>query len=124
MSRKNRRAAVRMARSPPGKPLDSLYNPCPAFGYWCLAVYCPIPDTHQVGDCPWYQRRHEKIMKPLILDFETRSRIDLTQQGTTVYARDPSTEALCLGYQFNDATYVADLLRRPRMPPRVQDGLD
>lgn len=37
-------------------------------------------------------------MRAVILDFETRSRIDLTREGTAIYARDKSTQVLCLGY--------------------------
>ena len=34
-----------------------------------------------------------------VIDFETRSLVDLKKQGVSVYARHPSTEVLCLGYQ-------------------------
>lgn len=34
----------------------------------------------------------------ITLDFETRSRVDLSNCGSSVYARDPSTEILCLAY--------------------------
>ena len=34
----------------------------------------------------------------LTIDFETRSRVDLGDCGAGVYARDPSTEILCLAY--------------------------
>ena len=58
-------------------------------------------------------------MIPIILDFETRSAIDLTQQGTSVYARDPSTRALCLGYQIGleGTTYVKPYLNSSSAPP-------
>ena len=32
------------------------------------------------------------------IDFETRSKIDLTEQGLDVYANDPSTEVLCIAF--------------------------
>ena len=32
------------------------------------------------------------------IDFETRSNIDLTEQGLDIYANDPSTEVLCIAY--------------------------
>ena len=32
------------------------------------------------------------------IDFETRSKIDLTEQGLDVYANDPSTEVLCVAF--------------------------
>ena len=35
-------------------------------------------------------------MKAIVLDFETRSRCDLKMAGAVVYARDPSTDVLCL----------------------------
>jgi DNA polymerase len=38
----------------------------------------------------------------LWLDFETRSRCDLTVYGVYNYARDPSTEVLCMSYAFDD----------------------
>lgn len=34
----------------------------------------------------------------IFLDFETRSRVDLKKVGTSVYARHPSTEILCLAW--------------------------
>ena len=46
------------------------------------------------------------VMKPLIIDFETRSRINLPRQGTTVYVRDTSTRVLCIGYQWEGKTVV------------------
>jgi len=36
------------------------------------------------------------------LDFETRSRCDLKKHGAYIYAKDPSTEVLCLCYAFDD----------------------
>ncbi len=38
----------------------------------------------------------------LWLDFETRSRCDLTVRGVYNYAMDPSTEVLCMSYAFDD----------------------
>ena len=35
----------------------------------------------------------------IVLDFETRSRVDLRTTGASVYARDPSTTVLCLAWQ-------------------------
>lgn len=34
----------------------------------------------------------------MVIDFETRSRVDLRKCGTSVYARHPSTSILCLAY--------------------------
>jgi DNA polymerase len=36
------------------------------------------------------------------LDFETRSRCDLISRGVYNYAQDPSTEALCMAYAYDD----------------------
>ena len=38
----------------------------------------------------------------IYLDCETRSEVDLKVCGDDVYARDPSTDCLCLAYAFND----------------------
>jgi hypothetical protein len=38
----------------------------------------------------------------LWIDFETRSRCDLTKHGVYNYAQDPSTEVLCMSYAFDD----------------------
>ena len=60
-------------------------------------------------------------MKPLIIDFETRSRVDLTRRGATVYARDPSTQVICIGYQWQGKTAVRTWPRG--MPPVVRQAL-
>lgn len=39
------------------------------------------------------------VLFVLTIDFETRSRVDLRKCGTSVYARHPSTEILCLAWQ-------------------------
>lgn len=45
----------------------------------------------------------------LFLDFETRSAIDLKKCGAEVYAKNPTTDILCVGYAFNDyATAVVE----------------
>jgi len=36
------------------------------------------------------------------LDFETRSLCDLTKHGGYIYAKDPSTEVICMSYAFGD----------------------
>lgn len=41
-------------------------------------------------------------MEILSIDFETRSRADLRRAGLHVYARDKSTEVLCMAYAFGD----------------------
>ena len=37
------------------------------------------------------------------IDFETRSRVDLPKLGLDKYARDPSTEVICMAYSFGGA---------------------
>lgn len=41
-------------------------------------------------------------MSILFLDFETRSAVDIKKCGADVYARDPSTDVMCMGYAFDD----------------------
>jgi DNA polymerase len=41
-------------------------------------------------------------MKTLWIDFETRSRCDLKAHGVYNYARDPSTDVLCMSWAFDD----------------------
>ena len=60
--------------------------------------------------------RHEKAsdaastppitMKILWVDFETRSRCDLTSKGVYNYAQDASTDVLCMSYAFGDDDVV------------------
>lgn len=47
------------------------------------------------------------------IDFETRSKIDLTEQGLDIYANDPSTEVLCIAFGNNqDNVKVASNLNK------------
>jgi DNA polymerase len=46
-------------------------------------------------------------MKKIIIDFETRSEIDLRKVGPWVYAEHPSTEILCIGYKIGKHSNVA-----------------
>jgi len=55
-------------------------------------------------------------MKFLIIDFETRSRVDLKRAGTDRYCADPSTEILCMvateaGNFSSPRTWVCNLLK-------------
>lgn len=43
-----------------------------------------------------------------ILDYETRSEADLKKVGSYDYARDPSTEIICLGYRFGTRETLRD----------------
>ena len=54
----------------------------------------------------------------LWLDFETRSRCDLTQAGAYNYAQDASTEVLCMSYAFDDEDVTTWLPGQP-FPERV-----
>jgi len=57
-------------------------------------------------------------MAILWLDFETRSRCDLKSAGVYNYARDPSTEVLCMSYAFDDEPVETWLPKYP-FPERV-----
>jgi DNA polymerase len=59
-------------------------------------------------------------MLPVILwlDFETRSRCDLTSAGVYNYAQDGSTEVLCMSYAFDDEDVVTWQPGQP-FPDRV-----
>lgn len=41
-------------------------------------------------------------MNKLIIDFETRSRVELKTRGVYVYAEDPSTDVICMALKWND----------------------
>ena len=47
----------------------------------------------------------------VLLDFETRSFCDLKKTGAFVYAEDPTTEVICLGYTRDDTYPVVSLWR-------------
>jgi DNA polymerase len=53
---------------------------------------------------------------PLFLDFETRSRVDLASCGQDVYAADPSTSVLIVGYAIGDGEPVSLMTRDAEMP--------
>lgn len=57
-------------------------------------------------------------MTTLWLDFETRSRCDLTQAGAYNYAQDASTEVLCMSYAFDEEEVTTWLPGQP-FPERV-----
>ena len=59
-------------------------------------------------------------MTILWLDFETRSRVDLTVAGAYNYAQDMSTEVLCMSYAFDDEDVQTWLPSKP-FPQRVAD---
>ena len=52
------------------------------------------------------------------IDFETRSRCDLTSAGAYNYAQDPSTQVLCMSYAFGDAEVETWMPGQP-FPDRV-----
>ena len=48
------------------------------------------------------------------IDFETRSKIDLKEQGLDIYANDPTTEVLCIAFGANvDTIFVAHDFEQP-----------
>jgi DNA polymerase len=55
----------------------------------------------------------------LWLDFETKSRCDLTKRGVYNYAQDPSTEVLCMSWAFDDEDVQTWLPDRQLCPARV-----
>lgn len=57
-------------------------------------------------------------MSILWVDFETRSRCDLSTCGVYNYMQDPSTEVLCMSYAFDDEDVVTWTPDRP-FPTRV-----
>lgn len=58
----------------------------------------------------------------LWLDFETRSRCDLLTRGVYNYARDPSTEVLCMSYAFDDDPVRTWLPQQP-FPEKIREHL-
>jgi DNA polymerase bacteriophage-type len=58
-------------------------------------------------------------MSILWIDFETRSLCDLTKHGTYIYAKDPSTEILCMSYAFDDGNVVTWDPLTSDFPPEV-----
>jgi DNA polymerase len=59
-------------------------------------------------------------MSILWLDFETRSRCDLSAKGVYNYAQDASTDVLCMSYAFDDDDVVTWTPDQP-FPDRVKD---
>jgi DNA polymerase len=59
-------------------------------------------------------------MKILYCDFETRSRCDLKAHGVYNYARDPSTDVLCMSWAFDDEEVQTWLPGQP-FPERVRN---
>jgi DNA polymerase len=59
------------------------------------------------------------------IDFETRSAIDLADQGLDIYANDPSTEVLCIAYgphKDNVLVYHPERENVERLLKHVRDG--
>jgi DNA polymerase len=59
-------------------------------------------------------------MKTLWIDFETRSRCDLKAHGVYNYARDASTDVLCMSWAFDDGEVQTWLPGQP-FPDEVRD---
>jgi len=53
------------------------------------------------------------------IDFETRSTIDLTEQGLDIYANDDTTEVLCIA--FGNPTTDSVIVTKPRVDPSNED---
>ncbi len=51
-----------------------------------------------------------------VLDYETRSKVELKTSGAIVYARDESTSIFCLGYRINHGTRFLWIPERSPMP--------
>ena len=52
-------------------------------------------------------------MKLLIVDFETKSRVDLKTAGTDTYVADPSTDILCAAFAFADPSDTRSWVWQP-----------
>lgn len=61
-------------------------------------------------------------MTDLHLDFETRSRVDLPSRGLDLYASDPSTRVLMLGWAVDDST-PAIWMPGQAVPSELKDAL-
>lgn len=59
----------------------------------------------------------------LIVDFETRSRVDLTTAGSDLYAQDLSTEILCMAVCFSDPDDKRQWLWYPKYRKAPYEGL-
>jgi DNA polymerase len=58
----------------------------------------------------------------ITLDFETRSRCDLVSKGLHVYARDPSTEVLCVAWKFDDGPTQVAKYPSQELIARIAEG--
>ncbi len=63
-------------------------------------------------------------MTKLYLDFETRSTADLKIVGLDNYAKNESTEAILLGWAFDDDEPALWFPHGGRMPPEVQEAIE
>ncbi len=88
-----------MTSAPSKKRVSTAFlaNSVPA-GNRVLARSCESVDA-----TPCFQFFFGKNLVPdIFIDFETRSRVDLRVSGVNRYARDPSTEVLCMAYAIED----------------------
>lgn len=60
----------------------------------------------------------------LSLDFETKSKVELTKCGADVYSRDPSTRPLMLGWRFDKEPVNLWLPHKQKMPSALRDGIE
>ena len=67
--------------------------------------------------------RQVKNERVLFIDFETRSKVNLKDCGTAVYAEDSSTEIILCGYKFSDEKKVNFWwpIEHPKAPKALKD---
>lgn len=61
-----------------------------------------------------------KLDSVLYIDFECYSKVDLTARGSMRYARDPSTQILCMGYAFDDDAPIVWTPKDDTLPEDVR----
>lgn len=54
------------------------------------------------------------------VDFETRSKVDLKNRGAYLYAKDPSTEVICMAYAFDDGDVILWTPDMSKFPDEVR----
>lgn len=75
------------------------------------------------GPGPPFLKKGVGVGSKLFIDFESRSRVDLPKTGVHVYADDPSTEILCMGYAFDDEAVSLWTPEHP-LPERIRHHVE
>lgn len=57
----------------------------------------------------------------IYIDFETRSKIDISKSGAVRYSEDPTTEIICLAYALNDEPYKIWTPPKFRLPQKYEE---